>query len=64
MECDFIEAGLIFVQDDVNVIVVSDCINTSDIVWISSELDRDVYLAIKPKVDSEEDNVISIEEHA
>ena len=64
LEYDLVEAGLIHKQDDVNAIVVSEVVNASDAVWINSELVREVYLASKPKVVNEVDNVISIVENA
>lgn len=64
LEYDLVEAGLIHKQDDVNAIVVSEAVNASDTVWVNSELDREVYLASKPKVVNEVDNVISIVEDA
>jgi len=58
---DLVEAGLIDSQDGVNAIVVSEAVNASDTVWKSNEVERENYLAVKPKVVSEVDNTISIE---
>lgn len=62
LEYDLVDAGLVHIQGDVNVIVVSEVVNASDTVWENGEVDREVYLAVKPKVVSEVDNTISIEE--
>ena len=62
LEYDLVEAGLVHTQDAVNAIVVSEVVNASDTVWQNSEVGREVYLAVKPKVVSEVDNTISIEE--
>ncbi len=50
LEYDLVEAGLIHTENDVNAIVVSEIVNASDTVWNSSEVEREVYLAIKAKV--------------
>lgn len=62
LEYDLVDAGLVHIQGDVNAIVVSEVVNASDTVWENGEVDREVYLAVKPKVVSEVDNTISIEE--
>lgn len=62
LEYDLVDAGLVHIQSDVNAIVVSEVVNASDTVWENGEVDREVYLAVKPKVVSEVDNTISIEE--
>lgn len=61
LEYDLVDAGLVHIQGDVNAIVVSEVVNASDTVWENGEVDREVYLAVKPKVVSEVDNTISIE---
>ena len=62
LEYDLVDAGLVHIQGDVNAIVVSEVVNASDTVWENGEVDREVYLVVKPKVVSEVDNTISIEE--
>ena len=62
LEYDLVDAGLVHTQGDVNAIVVSEVVNASDTVWENGEVEREVYLAVKPKVVSEVDNTISIEE--
>ena len=62
LEYDIVEAGLVHIQDNVNVIVVSEIVNASDTTWKNSEVEREVYLTIKAKKVCEVDNTISIEE--
>ena len=62
LEYDLVEAGLVHAQADVNAIIVSEVVNASDTVWENGEVEREVYLTVKPKVVSEVDNTISIEE--
>ena len=61
LEYDLVDAGLVHTQGDVNAIVVSEVVNASDTVWENGKVEREVYLAGKPKVVSEVDNTISIE---
>ena len=64
LEDDLVEAGLIREQNDMKAIVVSEVVNACETEWKSSEVDREMYLAIKPKVVNEMDNVISIVDEA
>ena len=60
LEYDLVEAGLICEQDDMKAIVVSEVVNACETEWKGSEIDRELYLAVEPKVVNEVDNVISI----
>ena len=61
---DLVDDGFVHEKNNMNAIIVSEAVNASDTVWVKSELDREVYLASKPKVVNEIDNVISIIEEA
>lgn len=63
LEYDLVDAGLIHEKDDVSAIVVSEVVNATDTVWNNSEVNRETYLVVTPKVVSEVNNTISIGEN-
>ena len=51
LEYDLVEAGLTHpYRDDGYAVVVSEVVNSTDTVWTSSNVDRESYLTVKPKI--------------
>lgn len=59
---DLVDAELIDPYDDACAVVVSKVVNASDTVWRSSDVDRTVYLKIKPDIVTIDDSGINIGE--
>ncbi len=60
---DLVEAELVHrYGEDAYAVVVSKVVNASDTVWKDSEVDRAVYLEIKPKIVTVDDGVINVGE--
>lgn len=60
---DLVEAELVHCYDEgACAVVVSKVVNASDTVWKDSEVDRAVYLEIKPKIVTVDDGVINVGE--